>query len=207
MPQQLYDKDQILDTCLAVFAQYGYEKTSASMLAEAAGTSKALLFHHFKNKKSLYLSLVDRCFRRAREEMGVDRLPTSGDFFEVISSFSLTKLHYYRLHPEIYRVVQEAMHNTPKELEADIQERYGSLMAEADAYWTQLFEQVPLRRGVQRAEALELIQLVISHFEAEYFAAPTPQSQRDSAYVQRFHDKIRSFLDMIRRGIEAPEDK
>lgn len=51
MPLQLYEKEQILDACLEIFARHGYAKTSTGMLAEAAGISKALIFHHFKSKK------------------------------------------------------------------------------------------------------------------------------------------------------------
>ena len=54
MPLKLYEKEEILDACFHVFAHYGYAKTSTAMLAEAAGISKALLLHHFKNKKKLF---------------------------------------------------------------------------------------------------------------------------------------------------------
>jgi AcrR family transcriptional regulator len=64
MPKQLYDKEQILDDCLAVFARHGYEKTSTGMLAEAAGISRALIFHHFNSKKELYLSLLAGALKR-----------------------------------------------------------------------------------------------------------------------------------------------
>lgn len=203
MPVQLYEKQQILDACLAVFARTGYEKTSVGVLAEAAGTSKALLFHHFQNKKGLYLSVLDRCFERARTEMGVADLPAYGDFFEAMVGFSLTKLQYYQQHPDVYRVVREAIHATPPELKADIQERYGPLIAGADAVWGRLFDKVSLREGVDRADAFELISLMVEYFEERYFADATPESQRDDPYVKRFHQRLTSFLNMIRHGIEA----
>ncbi|TWL86384.1 hypothetical protein [Bacillus licheniformis] len=34
MPLQLYEKEQILDACLEVFARHGFAKTSTGMLAE-----------------------------------------------------------------------------------------------------------------------------------------------------------------------------
>ena len=40
-----------------------------SEIADAAGISKALLFHYFHNKKELYLFLWDTCCRITVEEM------------------------------------------------------------------------------------------------------------------------------------------
>ncbi|MDI3410004.1 TetR/AcrR family transcriptional regulator [Bacillus sonorensis] len=80
MPLQLYDKEQILETCLAVFARHGYAKTSTGMLAEAAGISKALIFHHFKSKKDLYLSLLDYCIDKVKKHLSIDDLPHDEDF-------------------------------------------------------------------------------------------------------------------------------
>jgi len=44
------------------------------MLAEAAGISKALIFHHFNSKKELYLNVLDRCFKKGRIETGFGAL-------------------------------------------------------------------------------------------------------------------------------------
>lgn len=66
MPLQLYDKEKIIHACFNVFAQHGYANTSTTMLAEAAGISKALIFHHFKAKKDLYLNVLDRCIKKQK---------------------------------------------------------------------------------------------------------------------------------------------
>ncbi len=107
LPLQLYDKEQILDSCLAVFARYGYEKTSTAMLAEAAGISRALIFHHFKSKKELYLSLLDRCFARGRIEMGFDNLLEYKDFFAAKKEFSIIKFNYYKKNPDLYNLCEK----------------------------------------------------------------------------------------------------
>ena len=71
MPIQLYEKEQILEACLAVFAEHGYANTTTAMLAEAAGISKALIFHHFGSKKDLYLALVAQCIENGRAALGI----------------------------------------------------------------------------------------------------------------------------------------
>ncbi len=206
MPLQLYDKEKILDACLSVFARHGYDNTSTAMLAEAAGVSKALLFHHFKSKKELYFCVLDRCFEKGRTEMFVDALPEHLDFFEAKEKFSIIKFDYYKKNPDVYKVGKEAFYATPDELKAEIEEKYGTLIANKDKMWERLFEKVPLREGVDRGQAFELIMLALDHFEEKYVAGLTDENVLDETYLQRFLNERNSFLDMIRYGIQRSGD-
>lgn len=202
MPLQLYDKEKILDTCLTVFARYGYEKTSTVMLAEAAGISRALIFHHFKNKKELYLSLLDQCSEKAKELLNVDTLVKNLDFFEAREKVSIMKFEFNKKNPDIYKVLKEAYFTTPEELKAEIEERYGAFITEKDRMWEQLFEKVPLREGVDRKQAFELVMLTMDYFEKKYASGLTKESELDENYARRYLEERNSFLSMIRYGIE-----
>ena len=59
----------ILNAGFHVFSQNTYKKSPMSEIADAANTSKSLLFHYFHNKKELYLFLFDTCCRITVEEM------------------------------------------------------------------------------------------------------------------------------------------
>ena len=59
----------LLNAGFHVFSQNSYKKSPMSEIADAAGISKALLFHYFHNKKELYLFLWDTCCRITVEEM------------------------------------------------------------------------------------------------------------------------------------------
>lgn len=51
-------RDQILTEAAALFAERGYHGLSMRELAEAAGISKANLYHHFRNKEELFLAVL-----------------------------------------------------------------------------------------------------------------------------------------------------
>ncbi|MGN1083070.1 MAG: TetR/AcrR family transcriptional regulator, partial [Candidatus Avispirillum sp.] len=51
----------ILNAAYRVFSQNTYKNSPMSEIADAAGISKSLLFHYFRNKKELYLFLWDTC--------------------------------------------------------------------------------------------------------------------------------------------------
>lgn len=202
MPLQLYDKEKILDACFNVFTRYGYANTSATMLADAAGISKALIFHHFKSKKELYLSILDRCFEKGRVEMGFDTLLENQDFFEAKEKSSIIKFHYYKNNPDLMRIIKEAFYATPDELKTEIQDRYGILLANNEKEWKHLFEKVPLREGVEREQAFRLVMLTLDYFDNKYLMDMENSSELEETYLRDFLEERNSFLSMIRFGIE-----
>ncbi|HHU83306.1 MAG TPA: TetR/AcrR family transcriptional regulator [Firmicutes bacterium] len=202
MPLQLYDKEKILDACFQVFARYGYANTSTAMLAEAAGISKALLFHHFKSKKDLYLSVLDRCFEKGRRAMGFDALLENEDFFAAKEKATVTKFRYYKKNPALMRMIREAFYATPDELKTEIQEKFGELLTRNEREWQRLFAKVPLREGVDREQAFKLVMLTLDYFDHKYLSEVEEEKDLDETYLDNFLQERNSFLAMIRFGIE-----
>ena len=60
---------RILGAALELFSAKGYHGTSMQQLAEAAGVSKGLLFHHFTDKAQLLAALIDDLHRRLAPEI------------------------------------------------------------------------------------------------------------------------------------------
>jgi TetR/AcrR family transcriptional regulator len=52
----------ILDRSAELFAERGYARTSMSEIAEACGSSKALLYHYYENKEQLLYDLLEAHF-------------------------------------------------------------------------------------------------------------------------------------------------
>ncbi|MDA8352925.1 MAG: TetR/AcrR family transcriptional regulator [Firmicutes bacterium] len=205
MPLQRYEKERILDACLAVFARHGYEKTSTAMLAEAAGISKALIFHHFKSKKKLYLSILDRCVENLKTALRIDDLIQYEDFFAAKEQIGLIKVDYLKRNPDVYKVWIEAFLTTPEEVKAEIEQKYGELLAERDQFWRQLFDKVPLREGVDREAAYRLVQMTLDGLSQKYVSMMTDDKSLD--FHLHLLDERKQFLDMIRYGIEGQREK
>lgn len=207
MPIQLYTQEQILDACLAVFAEHGYTNTTTAMLAAAAGISKALIFHHFGNKKNLYLALIAHCIEHGRAALGIATLDDYRglDFFAAREQFSLNKYRFNRDHPAAYQLLKEAFFATPDDVQQDITAIYATSMQERHTLWWQLFAAVPLRAGVDRRQAFDLYILVIEHFERKYLAEMLNSAELDEAHVQAFLAERNQFLALIRFGIEERE--
>ena len=52
-------REMILDKAAQLFARRGYSATSMNQVAEACGLSKATLYHYYRDKYSLLVSIAD----------------------------------------------------------------------------------------------------------------------------------------------------
>jgi len=211
VPLQLYEKQKILDACFEVFVLHGYAKTSTAMLAEAAGISKALIFHHFESKKKLYISILERCFDSMTPQLHQESPAQYGDFFEAKEQNGLQTIDYMRKNPKLNRILFEAFYSTPDELKHEIhqfkahmEEKYGAVNTEREGQMMKLFNKISLRDEVDPREAYELIEVVSEYFRMKLAAELTDTEKLyDDGYWEKFFEKKNSFLDMVRFGIEA----
>ncbi len=63
-------QERILEAAMQLFLDAGFEKTTMSQVAESAGVSRATVFWHFSDKKSLFREAFNRLldpFRRSLE--------------------------------------------------------------------------------------------------------------------------------------------
>ncbi len=85
-------RELVLGEAMAAFAAHGYAGTSTEEVARRAGISQPYLFRLFPTKKALFLALVERCFRRLRDEFaaaageltGEDALTAMADAYEAL---------------------------------------------------------------------------------------------------------------------------
>lgn len=56
-------KEKILHTALRLFARNGYEAASVSDIAGALGMTKGALYKHYKNKREIFNSIVERMYQ------------------------------------------------------------------------------------------------------------------------------------------------
>ena len=61
MSNLIKDKSKkiILDAALSLFVKNGYSQTSMDDIVNLSGLSKGAIYHHYRSKKVLFLSLID----------------------------------------------------------------------------------------------------------------------------------------------------
>jgi AcrR family transcriptional regulator len=67
-------REMILDSAALLFANRGYPATSMNQVAEACGVSKALLYHYYRDKYNLLVSIAENHVSRLEELLDDDAL-------------------------------------------------------------------------------------------------------------------------------------
>lgn len=68
-------KENILRTALRLFARDGYEAVSVSAIAGELGMTKGALYRHYRNKRDIFDSIVERIYRLDRENAKKHEVP------------------------------------------------------------------------------------------------------------------------------------
>ena len=89
-------KENILMTALHLFAREGYEAVSVRTIAEELGMTKGALYRHYKNKRDIFDSIVERMIQvdaqRANDcQMPVEKYDAMPDSYENTSLESIQK--------------------------------------------------------------------------------------------------------------------
>ncbi len=85
-------KEKILITALHLFAKNGYEAVSVSMIAGKLGITKGALYRHFKNKRDIFQSIVERMGDADRERAEKYSMP-EGTMEETAEAYRQTSLN------------------------------------------------------------------------------------------------------------------
>ena len=93
-------KEKILLTALKLFAQDGYEAVSISKISGELGMAKSTLYKHYKNKRDIFDSIINRMdeldYERAREY----NMP-EGNMDEIIKGYRKISIDKIRIYTEV----------------------------------------------------------------------------------------------------------
>lgn len=118
----LEKQQTILNAGFHVFSRNPYKKSPMREIADAAGISKALLFHYFQNKKELYLYLWETCARLTTEEIEKNRCYEEDDLFDALRKGMEAKLRLMRQYPDLGFFSLRAYYEKDPEVCKEIQE-------------------------------------------------------------------------------------
>lgn len=119
---------KIVNAAMEVFAKHPYKKASTAEIAKKAGIAKGLLFHYFENKRSLYFYLYDIGIEIISNEINVEGVLQTNDFFERLNNVTLAKFDSMRRHPFINSFFIKVYLEDDEEIKAELDERLAKLV-------------------------------------------------------------------------------
>ena len=101
----LGSKEKIIKAAIKVFAAKGYDGASMDEIAQAARLTKPMIYYHFKNKKSLYLYLLESHVERFYSRLQ-DILHAPRDHRQILSMLIDYYDESFRTNPEMLQLFQ-----------------------------------------------------------------------------------------------------
>lgn len=113
-------RKRVVNAALSVFARYDYKKASTDEIAEAAGISKALLFHYFGSKKELYLYIYGFARDYTIEHMSKSHDYCEEDFFKILLNAQMSKVRLLSEYPDIMLFLVKAYYEESPEVKPEV---------------------------------------------------------------------------------------
>ena len=135
---------QIMDAALKVFVKKGYENTTMDDIVKLSGLSKGAIYHYFKSKKQLFISLIDHWEVNSfpdfynKKDDGRTCSKILIDFSEEVLSVFYNKRHVFLAEIEFW-----ALANRDKDIKRKSKELYDKILM--------LFELV-IKKGIRDGE-------------------------------------------------------
>lgn len=185
MTTEIDDKQlRIFQAAKQRFADHGFHQTSTQQIAEAAGVSKGLLFHHYQSKKKLYVLIIENSIDLLASEVENEWSADDDDFFNQLKRFIQSKIKAAIKYPVEYQILIQAFSNPPKSLSEEIHQLILNKSEEMSPLGDQaiykLLNSYSLRDGVDVALVEDVVRTVLDRFAQRLI----------SEYAGRYQDLI-----------------
>jgi AcrR family transcriptional regulator len=165
-------QNTIINAALNAFGTNGYKKTSVSDIANAAGISKAMVFHYFNTKKDLYFYLLDFCSNLIMNEINAKFDNSINDFFERIKMSTDIKVAIIKKYPATLSFIYSVYYETNEEVKDGI----AALMSKGDTFRNKfVFEGMDYSKFKDNVDVMLVMKMLI--WMGEGFVNPSKSMQ------------------------------
>ncbi len=105
-------KNDIVRAAYKAFAKADYKQVSTNQIVQDANVSKGLLFHYFKNKQTLYISLYEMAWSLIHRDIFTDFPQANHDAFDRLMEMIVRKTDSMIKHQTITAFIKRVHMNT-----------------------------------------------------------------------------------------------
>jgi TetR/AcrR family transcriptional regulator len=159
-------QQRIINAALDEFAQKGYKNASTNEIVKNANISKGLLFHYFKNKKNLFIYLVEYSTNIFLEGFYSKFSFDETDIIKRWRQIALLKIEMIQNHRELYNFMLSSA--TDDSIDIDIKKELASSSNNiVQDFYKKLFEDIDtsgFKEGMDIKRVSEIIIWVVQGF-------------------------------------------
>ncbi len=190
-------RDEIIDAAVKEFGEFSYDAASINRIIKASGTSKGTFYHYFKDKKSLYLTIIENSMKIKKELMSrmmTDLKQENKDFFDMIKSQSKVAAVFVEKNPELYKfAVMYASEQGPIKKEVE-----KMIMPEIGDTFVKMIEAGIANKNFTDRYPPEFIAKIISHLTVNYYDILFEKNEIPS--MEEAEKRLDMLFDFLKRG-------
>ena len=194
-------KEKILNTALRLFARDGYEAVSVRHISEELGMTKGALYRHYKNKRDIFDSIVERMvqidaqradeYQMPAEIYDVDPDSYGNTSLESIQMFTIEQFRFWT--EDEFASQFRKMLTLEQYRNEEMSELYSQCIVEGPvAYMEDLFRELIEKGNLKKAEPR---QLAVEYY-APFFLmiSMSDKSGETESYVDILKNHIENFM-------------
>ncbi|MDR3586200.1 MAG: TetR/AcrR family transcriptional regulator [Desulfosporosinus sp.] len=189
---------KIIDAALLSFGTNGYKKTSVSDISTAAGISKAMIFHYFGTKKTLYLYLIDLCGNILMKEVNENFDASVTDFFDRIKLATNIKISVMKRHPSILSFLNSMYFESDDEVKTDIRD----ILAKGEGFRSKLaldgMDASKFKDGIDPKLVMKMLVLLAEG----YLSQSSSKAELD---FEPLHKEFDEYIDLLKKNLYKGE--
>ena len=208
--ESIDNRQRILRAAIAAFGEHGYEGASTNQICTAAGISKGLLFHYFKSKENLFMAVLEHCLNEFVRSLQSVQLKRNASL-TALTAFYQQQASFFSSHPGYYRILTQVPSGQSEALDAFVAREKESFSRALSLGLRLYLSRSPVRPGVDREVALEMITGIVMRLQEKYISAVSHQEFPGEEVMRLMEKDFLSAVDIISYGIlqpgEAPPDE
>jgi AcrR family transcriptional regulator len=192
---------QIMEAALALFSHQGYRATSTREIAQRAGVSTGSVYHHFKEKETIFRELLDVYWRAIEDpDFPTNKALTTGSFPENIEEIGLAaRASVERYRPYVALIYVDVVEFGGSHIRKFYSEMAGRFERFVVAHRDELKLDGKLRPEIKPASAIMLtFRTFLQYFSVELVFGVTDHFGKDSDEV------VREIACILRHGMLKP---
>ncbi len=195
-------KERILSICIEEFAESGFDKTSTDTITTRAGISKGILYHYFKNKKNLYIYVVDHSRKLIGDRIMNDlQSVKTEDFFDRVKEVILIKQRVQFEYLTETQLVTHALLHPPSGMEDEMKEMLQKNVDHySEQYLEKLIDRSLLQENASPEKVINLTMTTLEQIAQKNLQAYQEKSMSFSEILEKVEPELDEYIDIIKYG-------
>lgn len=185
---------QIMTAAAALFARYGYKKTTIDEIVKAADISKGLFYHYYKNKAELYLDIYDRYTNLLSDSVYKNIDLNETDLFIRLKQISHIRIDFISQYPGLWDFLYCAYFEKHPDIGPLIKDKNAALLRESRTRSAANIDWSRLKDGITPDKAIEIVTWIAEGFVQKIKSENLP-------FNSELYKEADSYIDLLKNGL------